>query len=86
MTLFTATLFKYQGQSAWFFVRVPPELAPRATKPWGRTPVLATVDGKSWETSVWKDKQHGSLLAVPKKIRGIKGEGDSVEVTLLARE
>jgi hypothetical protein len=25
----------------------------------GRTPVLARVDGVSWETSVWHDKTYG---------------------------
>jgi hypothetical protein len=45
--------------------------------------VLARVDGASWETSVWKDKTHGTLLAVPKRLRGEKGDGDVVTVELL---
>jgi hypothetical protein len=47
--------------------------------------VYARVDGKGWETSVWRDQQHGSLLAVPKRIRGDKQHGDTVEVELLPR-
>ena len=55
------------------------------THGWGRTPVTATVDGRAWDTSVWRDKKHGTLLAVPKKIRGEKGDGDTVEVALQPR-
>jgi hypothetical protein len=47
------------------------------------TPVIATVDGKTWKTTVWNDTKSGSqFLPVPKKIRGTKGAGDSVEVEL----
>lgn len=45
----------------------------------------ASVDGVTWETSVWRDKKHGCLLPVPKKIRGDKGDGDVVSVELRAR-
>jgi hypothetical protein len=45
--------------------------------------VTATVDGHTWATSVWRAKDgDGSLLAVPKKIRGEKGDGDTVRVQL----
>jgi hypothetical protein len=44
--------------------------------------VLACVDGRSWETSVWRDKEHGTLLPVPKRIRAEKGDGDWVLVEL----
>ena len=64
---------------------VPKKYAPPATHPWGRTPVVATVDGRSWETSVWRDRTHGALLPVPKRIRGPKGDGDVVEVELRPR-
>lgn len=47
--------------------------------------MTATVDGQSWETSVWRDKKFGTLLAVPKKIRGDKGDGDIVEIELSPR-
>jgi hypothetical protein len=49
----------------------------------GRTPVRATVDGQSWNTSVWRAKDGRSLLAVPKKVRGNKDNGDIVVVELL---
>lgn len=64
------------------FAPVPDELAPTVTVGWGRTPVLATVDGHTWETSVWRDKAGRTLLAVPKKIRGVKDHDDVVSVRL----
>jgi hypothetical protein len=42
----------------------------------------ATVDGKGWKTSVWRDKKYGTLLPVPKAVRGEKGDGDMVMVEL----
>jgi len=79
---FTGKLFKWSGPSAWHFVLVPEKHAPLATHGWGRTPVLAVVDGHEWKTSVWKEKASRTLLAVPKKVRGAKGDGDTVRVKL----
>jgi hypothetical protein len=79
---FTSTLFLYPGQGGWIFAPVPDEHAPPVTHAWGRTPVVASVDGRSWKTSVWRDKGGRTLLAVPKKIRREKGDGDVVEVTI----
>ena len=79
---FETTLFRYKGKGAWFFAIIPRAVAPPATRPWGRTPVTATVDGETWHTSLWRDsKSNRSLLAVPKARRGIKGDGDTVTVT-----
>jgi Domain of unknown function (DUF1905) len=80
---FTTTLCRYPGKGGWHFAIVPTSVAPPVTRPWGRTPVRATVDGATWETSVWRDsKGDRSLLAVPKAHRGGKGHGDPVTVTL----
>lgn len=80
---FVAALFRYEGPGGWHFAPVPERCAPRATHAWGRTPVTATVDGHTWETSVWRDTKSGrTLLAVPKRFRGAKGAGDQVRVTL----
>jgi hypothetical protein len=39
------------------------------------------VDGVSWNTSIWRDKKStGALLAVPARVRGRKGSGDTVTV------
>jgi Domain of unknown function (DUF1905) len=81
---FPTTLFRYSGKGAWHFAIIPQAVAPPATRPWGRTPVTATVDGVTWETSIWRDtKSNRSLLAVPKKYRGGKGDGDAVTVTFV---
>ena len=80
---FSAVLFRYPGKGGWTFAPVPKKLAPKPTRPWGRTPVEATVDGHTWMTSVWRDtKSDRSLLAVPKAKRPGKGHGDTVTVTL----
>lgn len=79
---FKAKLFRYPGPGGWTFARVPARHAPPVTQGWGRTPVLARVDGVSWETSVWKDKTYGTLLAVPKRVRGEKTDGDVVVIEL----
>lgn len=79
---FVATLWRYPGAGGWVFAPVPDKYAPRATHAWGRTPVLATVDGQTWKTSVWRGKNGRVLLAVPKKIRGKKDDGDQVRVML----
>jgi len=82
---FKAKLFRYPGPGGWHFARVPATHAPPATHAWGRTPVVATVDGKTWDTSVWRDRKHGTLLPVPAKVRGEKGDGDTVLVELQPR-
>lgn len=82
---FEATLFKYPGPGGWTFAPVPPEHAPPVTRAWGRTPVVATVNGVRWETSVWADREHGTLLPMPKHVRKGLEAGDVVTVELSAR-
>lgn len=82
---FKAKLMRYPGPGGWTFARIPARHAPPVTHGWGRTPVRATVDGKTWDTSVWRDTKYGTLLAVPKRLRGDKGHGDTVEVVLEPR-
>lgn len=79
---FEARLFKYPGPGGWVFAPVPARFAPRVTHGWGRTPVHATVDGHAWKTSVWRGKDGTTLLAVPKRVRGAKGDGDTVTVRI----
>lgn len=79
---FTSTLFRVQGKGGWVFAPVPDEHAPLVTVSWGRTPVRAMVDGKQWETSVWREKSGRTVLAVPKQIRGEKDHMDTVTVRL----
>ena len=79
---FKAKLFKYPGAGGWHFAAVPEKHAPLVTHAWGRTPVLAAVDGHEWKTSVWRGKNGKTLIAIPKKVRGQKGDGDTVAIRL----
>ncbi len=79
---FRAVLFRWDGAAPWTFVVVPPAAAPLVAGPWGRAPVTATVDGITWQTSVWTSKEYGWLLAVPARVRGSKGHGDEVSVAI----
>ena len=81
-TRFTSTLFRTPGKGGWTFATVPNEHAPPVRHGWGRTDVVATVDGHRWKTSVWREKSGRTLLPVPKAARGTKGDGDEVVVTL----
>ncbi len=82
---FRTTLFRYPGKGGWTFAPIPARYAPPVTHGWGRTPVEATVDGHTWTTSVWRGKDGRTLLAVPKHVRGAKGDGDGVMVQLTFR-
>ena len=76
---FVSRLRRYPGKGGWTFAVIPKRLAPPVTRPWGRTPVHAIVDGIAWDTSIWRDsKSDGALLAVPARVRGGKGDGDTV--------
>ena len=48
--------------------------------------MTATVDGQSWDTSVWRDRKHKTLLPVPKRLLGKKSDGDVVLVELHPRD
>jgi len=79
---FTAELFQMPGKGGWTFAVVPEDFAPSVTHGWGRTPVHATVDDHSWETSVWRERSGRTLLPVPKHVRGAKGHMDRVRVRI----
>jgi hypothetical protein len=79
---FSAVLFQHPGKGGWTFAVVPKKFAPPVTHAWGRTPVRATVNGHTWKTSVWRGKGGRTLLAIPKHVRGEKGDGDRVRVRL----
>ncbi|MEU5727350.1 DUF1905 domain-containing protein [Micromonospora sp. NPDC047738] len=79
---FPASLFRWSGAGGWVFAPVPDAYAPSAAGPFGRVPVVATVDGRTWSTSVWRDRRHGWLLPVPARIRAGKDDGDVVRVSV----
>ena len=79
---FDTTLFRHPGKGGWTFAVIPKRHAPPATRPWGRTPATVTIDGLTWDTSIWRDsKTDRSLVAVPKARRGTKGHDDAVVVS-----
>jgi len=82
---FRAKLFRYPGKGGWTFAPVPKRCAPPVTEGWGRTPVTVTMNGKHWDSSVWRDKSGQTLLPIPKKVRGDLGEGDTVEISIEPR-
>ncbi len=82
---FDSVLVSEGGKGAWVFAPVPEDHAPPVTEHWGRTPVRATVNGKRWETSVWRSASGETLLAVPKRVRGALGPGDVVQVAIELR-
>ena len=78
---FMSELVRHPGKGGWTFALIPQRLAPPVTRPWGRTPVRAVVDGVSWNASIWRDKKsNGAFLAVPARVRGRKGSGEAVRV------
>lgn len=89
---FAAELFRWQGDGAWFFVRVPPELSEdirdSLTGPpggFGSVRVDVTIGASNWATSVFPEKATGSyLLPVKKAVRVAEGveDGDTVTVEL----
>jgi Domain of unknown function (DUF1905) len=79
---FRATLVRWSGPGAWVFAPVPALEVPTEAGPFGRVPVLATVDGVTWATSVWCDKAAGWLLPVPARVRAGKDDGDVVIVDI----
>ncbi|MER6595711.1 DUF1905 domain-containing protein, partial [Micromonospora purpureochromogenes] len=72
---FRATLVRWPGAGGWVFAPVPDAHAPGAAGPFGRVPVTATVDGRTWSTSVWRDRAAGWLLAVGGGGAGRPGRG-----------
>jgi hypothetical protein len=83
---FVSTLVRYPGRGSWTFAPVPKKYAPHVTRGWGRTPVRAVVDGRTWDTSVWRDKSGRTLLPVPRHVRGGKGHDDKVTVSITPLE
>lgn len=67
----------------WYFAYLPHSIKIEAVHAFGRTPIIATLDDKTWSTSVWTEKNGNSSIAIPKKIRGNLSEGDEVEITFI---
>lgn len=89
---FTAELFRWQGDGAWFFVRVPQEISDDVrdslTGPpggFGSVRVDVTIGASTWTTSLFPEKASGTyVLPVKKAVRAAEGidDGDTVAVEI----
>jgi hypothetical protein len=89
---FTADLWRYTGQAAWYFLTLPHDVADDideitvdARHGFGSVRVEVTVGGTTWNTSVFPDATSESfLLPVKKAVRIAEdlGEGSAVAVRL----
>jgi Domain of unknown function (DUF1905) len=85
---FSGRVWYWRGPSPYYFVRVPPEqsddlaeLTADVSYGWGMIPVEVTLDGHTWETSLWP-KDGGYLVPIRARIRrGLGIDTDDV-VTL----
>lgn len=77
---FTSNLTRLQS---WYIAPLPKSMVIEAVQPFGRTPVIATLNGKEWQTSLWTEKSGETMIAVPKKVRGKLEEGDEVEIAFV---
>lgn len=80
MPSFSAPLWRWPTPNGVLLVTVPEAVRPPALAAFGRTPVVATVNGKTWKTSIFASSSHGAILLVPKKVARPWVEGDELEV------
>jgi hypothetical protein len=74
---FSAELWRYDGEVAWFFVSLPTELAEKIrdekaplTKGFGAIRVSVRIGSSTWDTSVFPDQARDTyLLPVKKSVR-----------------
>lgn len=90
MHRFTAPLWRYEGDAAWYFLTVPAdvsedvrELTAGRRRGFGSVRVRATVGATTWTTSVFPDSRRGAfLLPVKKAVRTAEGLDDGEPVTV----
>lgn len=79
---FTATVWRYDGAAAWYFLTLPPDLADEIRSrvehvAFGSVRVRARIGATSWSTSVFPDKGSGSyVLPVKAAVRRAEGLDD----------
>lgn len=92
---FNATIWKYRGDNAWYFITLPVEIADEikalsalhllARRGFGSLRVSVTIANSSWNTSIFPDSKTGSYLLPLKKairIANRLSEGLSIEISL----
>ncbi|GAC1524243.1 MAG: DUF1905 domain-containing protein [Chloroflexota bacterium] len=89
--VFTGEMWFWKGPAPWYFITVPKDCCDElgATSPvvsygWGMIPVMATIGGTEWKTSLWpKDGRY--IVPVKADVRRAEGleVGDTVTVRLV---
>ncbi|MEZ5690777.1 MAG: DUF1905 domain-containing protein [Rickettsiales bacterium] len=92
----TASLWKYKGKAAWYFITLPKEISEEIkffcshiNIPFGSLPVEVKIGETTWKTSIFPDNKAGSyLLPVKSLIRKKEklAEGDAVSFSLKIME
>ena len=85
---FTADLWRYTGEAAWYFVTLPHDVADdideitgEARRGFGSVRVEVTVGSTTWRTSVFPDtKSESFVLPVKKAVRVTEGLEDGSPV------
>jgi len=88
---FTADLWRYTGEAAWYFVTLPHDVADdideitgEARRGFGSVRVEVTVGSTTWRTSVFPDtKSESFVLPVKKAVRSAEGVDDGSSVSVL---
>ena len=87
---FTAGLWRYTGQAAWFFVTLPHEVADDidemtadSRRGFGSVRVEVTVGSTTWNTSIFPDtKSESFVLPVKKAVRLAEGLDEGADVAV----
>jgi hypothetical protein len=85
---FTATVWRYAGDSSWHFLTLPTDLGDEIrsrVEPvgFGSVRVTASVGATTWATSVFPDRGSGSyVLPVKVAVRRAEGLDDGTEVVV----
>jgi hypothetical protein len=84
----SAEIWRYPGKGGWHFVTLPAEQSSEiraifaaAANAWGSLPVVATIDGTQWRTSMFPDAKsrcYQSPIKAEARKREKVGVGDTV--------
>jgi hypothetical protein len=88
---FTADLWRYTGDAAWYFVTLPHDVADDIDeitldrrRGFGSVRVEVTVGSTTWRTSIFPDTKSASfLLPVKQAVRQAEGLDDGSSVSVL---
>lgn len=88
---FSGRLWQHAGQSSWFFVSLPLDMAGEIRENlkwlqegWGRLKATASIGLIQWDTAIWYDtKQQTYLLPVKGEIRKKEKLAADMEITVM---